>query len=122
MHRCKLLIATLALALAPAAVPAAGWGALLLQGPTEWFNGDDLKLFVDSAREALEGAPVGKTVAWDNPKTRNSGATTVLAESSKDGRPCKTIRVDTQAKGMKESMRYVACREADGRWGLSVAQ
>ncbi len=122
MHRCKQFVVTLALALAPAVALAAGWGALLLQGPTEWFNGDDMKLLVDSAREALENAPVGKTIDWNNPKTRNSGATTVLAESSQEGRPCKTIRVDTQAKGLKESMRYVACREADGRWGLTVAR
>lgn len=122
MNRCKVLLATLALVLIPAAASAAGWGALLLQGPTQWFNGDDMKLFVDSAREALENAPVGKTIEWTNPATRHSGATAVLAESSQDGRPCKTIRVDTQARGMRESMRYVACREPDGRWGLSVAQ
>jgi surface antigen len=122
MHRCKQFILVLALALAPAAASAAGWGALLLQGPTQWFNGDDMKLLVDTAREALESAPVGKTVDWNNPKTRNSGATTVLAESTQDGRPCRTIRVDTQAKGMNETMRYVACREPDGRWGLTVAQ
>ncbi len=122
MQRCKLFLAILALTLAPAIASAAGWGALLLQGPTEWFNGDDMKLLVDSAREALEKAPAGKSVDWRNPKTSHSGATTVLAASKKDGRPCKTIKVDTQAKGMKESMRYVACREPDGRWGLTVAQ
>jgi len=122
MQRCKQLLAILSLISVPAVASAAGWGALLLQGPTSWFNGDDLKLFVDSAREALEEGTVGKTVAWSNPKTRNSGSATVLATSTKDGQPCRTFKVDTQAKGMKETMRYVACREADGRWGLTVAQ
>lgn len=122
MQRCKLFLAILALISVPAVVSAAGWGALLLQGPTEWFNGDDMKLLVDSAREALEEGSVGKSVAWANPKTKNSGAATILATSTKNGQPCKTFRVDTQAKGMKESMRYVACREPDGRWGLTVAQ
>ncbi|MCG6875519.1 MAG: hypothetical protein LJE97_10560 [Betaproteobacteria bacterium] len=122
MRRCRLFLAFLALTLIPALAAAAGWGALLLQGPTEWFNGDDMKLLVDSAREALEKAPVGRTIDWSNPATNNSGATTVLAESTKNGRVCKTISVATQAKGLKESMRYVACREPDGRWGLSVAQ
>ena len=122
MQRRKLFIAAAALALVPAAASAAGWGALLLQGPTEWFNGDDMKLLVDSAREALDQAPVGKTVEWSNPKTRNSGAATVLADSEKDGRTCRTFRVDTQARGMRESMRYVACRTSDGRWDLTVAR
>jgi len=116
------MVSVLALTLVPAIAAAAGWGALLLQGPTEWFNGDDMKLLVDSAREALEKAPVGSTIDWSNPKTSNSGATTVLAESTKNGQVCKTISVATQAKGMKEAMRYVACREPDGRWGISVAQ
>ena len=122
MRRCRLFLAILAIALIPAIAAGAGWGALLLQGPTEWFNGDDMKLLVDSAREALEKAPVGRTVDWSNPKTSHSGATTVLAESTQKGRACKTISVATQAKGMKESMRYIACREPDGRWELSVAQ
>lgn len=122
MQRCKQLLAILALISVPVVASAAGWGALLLQGPTSWFNGDDLKLFVDSAREALEEGTVGKPVPWSNPKTQNSGSATVLAINTKDGQPCRTFRVDTQAKGMKETMRYVACREADGRWGLTVAQ
>lgn len=122
MRRCKILLAILVLCAVPAVASAAGWGALLLSGPTEWFNGDDMKLLVDSAREALEEGAVGKTVPWNNPKTRNSGAATVLATSTKDGQPCRTFRVDTQAKGMSEAMRYVACRESDGRWGLTVAQ
>lgn len=122
MQRCKLFLATLALTLLPAMASAAGWGALLMQGPTEWFNGDDLKLLVDTAREALDKAPVDTPVAWSNPKTDNSGAATILATSTKNGQVCKTLKVDTQAKGMKESMRYVACRQADGRWGLAVAK
>lgn len=122
MRRFNPFLATLALILVPAVACAAGWGALLLQGPTQWFNGDDMKLLVDSAREALEEAPVGKTIDWSNPKTRHSGAATVLGDSKKDGQTCRTFRVDTQAKGMKESMRYIACREPDGRWELTVAQ
>jgi len=122
MRSCRLFLATLALTTFPAVAVAAGWGALLLQGPTQWFNGDDMKLLVDSAREALEEAPVGKSIEWTNSKTSNSGATTILAESEKDGQRCKTFSVDTQAKGMKESMRYVACRTSDGRWDITVAQ
>jgi surface antigen len=122
MRRCNLCLATLVLILVPAIAAAAGWGALLLQGPTQWYNGDDMKLLVDSAREALESAPVGKSVPWSNPKTTNSGSATILAESTKNGQPCKEIKVTTQAKGETESMRYVACREPDGRWGLTVAQ
>ena len=122
MQSCRQFLAMLALTFVPAIAMTAGWGALLLQGPTQWFDGDDMKLLVDSAREALEDAPVGKAVEWSNPNTRNSGATTILAESKKDGQPCKTFSVATQARGMKESMRYVACRTSDGRWDLTVAQ
>ena len=121
MSRWKPCLLILTLAVVPTLASAAGWGALLLQGPTEWFNGDDMKMFVDSARQALEEAPVGKPVAWSNPKTKNSGAATILDESTQDGQTCKTIKVETQAKGMKEAMRYIACREPDGRWGLTVA-
>jgi surface antigen len=122
MRRCKLYLASLVLTLVPAIAFAAGWGALLLGGPTQWYNGEDVRLFVDSAREALEKAPVGETVPWSNPKTTNSGSTTVLAESTKDGQPCKTIKVTTQAKGETQSMRYVACHQSDGRWDLTVPQ
>jgi surface antigen len=122
MRRWNFCLIVLAMILVPVTASAAGWGALLLQGPTSWFNGDDMKLFVDSAREALDKAPVGKPVTWRNPKTNNSGSATILATSEKDGQTCKTIKVDTQAKGATETMRYIACREPDGRWGLSVAQ
>ena len=122
MRRCKRWLATLVLMLVPVLASAAGWGALLLGGPAQWFDGDDVKLFVDSAREALEKAPVGETVPWRNPKTTNSGSTTILAESTKDGQPCKTIKVTTQAKGDTQSMRYVACHQPDGRWDLTVPQ
>jgi surface antigen len=116
----KLLIATLfgaACALAAANTAAQNWVSLLKNTPAEYFDDEDLRLFLDAARKTLDQAPDNQPVTWENPKSRNRGEMTVLRTFESKGRSCKEVRVRNEARGRKSDNRRILCK-VDERWRL----
>src|SRR5262245_66568132 len=95
-----ILLAAAAAAAAPAA-SAQNWVGLLKNTPAERFDEEDLRLFMDTARKALDGAAEKQPLAWENPKTRARGELTVLRSFEFKGRPCKEVRVRNEVPGRK---------------------
>jgi len=93
----KLLTTALfatACALAAPGAAAQNWVTLLKNTPAESFDDEDLRLFLDTARKALDGgAPENQPLGWENPKSRNRGEITVLRSFEWKGRSCKEVRV-----------------------------
>ena len=96
---------------------AVNWISVLKNTPAERFDDEDLKLFLETARKALDEAPDNKPLAWENPKTKHGGELTVLKTYESKGQPCKTVRVRNQADGRKNDVTLNACR-VENRWRL----
>jgi len=112
MVRLRNIVFTLLVTLASASPPAMAlnWVPLLKNTPAERFDEDDLHLFLNTARKAVNETPDNQTVSWENPKTRAHGDITVLKTYEKDGRTCKQVRIRNEASGRKASSVVNACR------------
>ena len=115
----KLFIA-LALAAASTTAVAQNWIGLLKNTPAERFEEEDIRLFLDASRKALNEAPENQAQAWENPKTRARGDITVLKSFESKGRPCKEVRVRNEVPGRKGDNRFNLC-QVDGKWRLLSA-
>ena len=117
----KLLIA-LAIAAASTGAAAQNWIGLLKNTPAERFDEEDLRMFLDASRKALNEAPDNQVQSWENPRTRARGDITVLKSFESKGRPCKEARVRNQVPGRKGDNRFTLCK-VDDKWRLlSAAQ
>ena len=110
----------LALAAASSAAAAQNWVGMLKNTPAERFDEEDLRLFLDASRKALNEAPDNQPVAWENPKTSARGEITVLRSFESKGRPCKDLRLRNQAQGRKGESKPTLCR-VEGKWRLLSA-
>ncbi len=91
--------------------------ALLKNSPAELFDDMDLRLFLDTARRALDEGAESQPMAWNNPDTGHRGDMTVLKSFQSDGRACRLLRVRNEAQGRKSDMQHNLCK-VDGRWRL----
>jgi surface antigen len=115
----KLLFA-IVLAAASSAATAQNWVGLLKNTPAERFDEEDLRMFLDTSRKALNEAPDNQTLSWENPKTRARGDITVLKSFESKGRPCKEVRVRNEAGGRKADNKLNLCKVED-KWRLLSA-
>ena len=117
----KLPLAILLAVISPLAL-AQNWVGLLKNTPAERFDEDDLRIFMDAGRKALNDTPDRESVKWDNPKTRAHGEITVLRSFEAKGLPCKEVQVRNEAQGRKGDSKLNLCKK-DGKWRLlSAAQ
>ena len=112
----RLIALILAAAFASPA-PAQNWIGLLKNTPAERFDEEDLRLFLDNSRKALNEAQDNQTHSWENPKTRARGDITVLRSFESQGRPCKEVRVRNEAQGRKGDNKLNLCK-IDDKWRL----
>jgi surface antigen len=103
-------------ALAPVA-SAQNWVGILKNTPAERFDEEDLRLFLDASRKALNESPDNQTQSWENPKTRAHGDITVLRSFESKGLPCKEVRVRNEAQGRKGDNKLNLCKK-DDKWRL----
>jgi surface antigen len=96
---------------------AQNWIGLLKNTPAERFDEEDLRLFLDNSRKALNEAQDNQTHSWENPKTRARGDITVLKTFESKGLPCKEVRVRNEAQGRKGDNKLTLCRVED-KWRL----
>lgn len=111
-----------AILVAAAAAPALAqnWIGLLKNTPAERFDEEDLRIFMDAGRKALNDTPDNQSVRWENPQTRANGEITVLRSFEAKGLPCKEVRMQNQAQGRKGESKLNLCRK-DGKWRLLSA-
>lgn len=96
---------------------AQNWINLLKNTPAEYFDDEDLRLFLDAARKTLGEAPDNQPVSWENPKSRNRGEMTVLKTFQSKGNTCKDVRVRNESRGRKSDNTRTLCK-VDERWRL----
>jgi surface antigen len=118
----RLLVATAFLAVAAASLPAQAqnWVGLLKNGPAERFDDEDLRIFMDTARKALNEGKDGEKVSWENPKTRARGDITVLRRFEWKANPCREVKVHNEAQGRKGDNTFNLC-QVEGKWRMLSA-
>jgi surface antigen len=119
----RLLAATAFLAVIAAVAPPAqaqNWVGLLKNGPAERFDDEDLRMFMDTARKALNEGKDNEKLSWENPKTRARGEITVLRRFEWKTYPCREVKVHNEAQGRKGDNTFNLC-QVDGKWRMLSA-
>ena len=77
------------------------------------------KMKAGQAQQQAAAAPVGETIAWNNPDTGNSGSVTTLRDgTSTGGRYCREFQQTVVVGGQAQDSYGMACRQPDGSWQL----
>lgn len=113
--RFGLAILVLASAFAASPAFAINWIPVLKNTPAERFDDEDLRLFLEAGRKALNEAPDNQPVTWQNPKTKAGGELTVVKRFEWKGQACKQVRVRNHVEGRKNDVMLNAC-QVENRW------
>ena len=76
----------------------------------------DQRLAQAAAGRALETAPSGTPVTWNNPDTGNSGAITPVRTFRDQGTYCREYQQTVTIDGQPQRSYGTACRQPDGSW------
>ena len=81
---------------------------------------DDVdRMKAERAYSQASTAPIGQTIAWDNPNTGNSGTVTPIREGTKsNGEYCREFQQTVVIGGEQKDAYGVACRQPDGSWEI----
>lgn len=78
------------------------------------------RMKAEQAYGQAQTAPVGQTIAWDNPNTGNYGTVTPTREGTKTGSNeyCREYQQTIVVGGKQEDAFGVACQQPDGSWEI----
>lgn len=80
---------------------------------------DNDKRKAQQAYTQATSAPVGQTIAWNNPNSGNSGTVTPTRDgTSNSGAYCREFQQTVVIGGQEEDAYGVACRKPDGSWEI----
>ena len=106
------------------ASPAAIAGSVILGGLVGGAIGDrmdaaDKRHANEAAARALETAPSGRSVTWQNPDTRHAGSVTpTRTYQTATGQYCREYQQTVTIDGKQQRSYGTACRQADGSWKI----
>ena len=104
----------------PAVIAASVVGGILVGGLVgNLLDERDKKMATEAAQKALESAPTGKPVAWNNPDSGHAGTVTpVKTYQTADGKQCRQYETSVTIDGKQEKAFGKACRQPDGSWQI----
>ena len=104
----------------PAVIAASVIGGILVGGLVgNLLDERDKKMATEAAQKALESAPTGKPVAWNNPDSGHAGTVTpVKTYQTADGKQCRQYETSVTIDGKQEKAFGKACRQPDGSWQI----
>lgn len=72
------------------------------------------------AGDQAQAAPIGQTIAWDNPDSGHRGTVTPTREgrNTQTGEYCREFRQTVTVGGKTEEAYGTACRQPDGSWKI----
>jgi len=75
--------------------------------------------YANRANTQAHSAPIGETIAWNNPESGNSGTVTPVREGqAESGRYCREYQQTITVGGQQEQAYGIACQEPDGTWQI----
>jgi surface antigen len=105
----------------PAAIAASVIGGMLIGGVVgNMLDQRDKQMAAEAAHRAMESAPTGKPVAWQNPDSGHSGTVTpTRTYQQADGTYCRDYQTTVVIDGKNERATGTACRQPDGSWRIA---
>jgi surface antigen len=94
-------------------------GALLGGLVGNYLDDRDKKMGAASANRALETAPSGQSVAWNNPDSGHSGTVTPVRTYQSGGTYCREYQQIVTIDGNPQQSYGTACRPPDGSWKIA---
>ena len=82
---------------------------------------DDLDKMRQTVNQQIHGKPVGTTVSWTNPNSKNSGTIKLLKKFNARNVRCETIGytlMTTATKVEPEHYEFNSCLQPDGSWKI----
>ncbi|HEX9703541.1 MAG TPA: RT0821/Lpp0805 family surface protein [Rhodospirillales bacterium] len=94
-------------------------GALVGGGIGQSLDNID-KTYAERAFTRVNAAPVGQTVAWNNPDTGNHGTITAVRDgtNTRTGAYCREYQTTVTVGGRNEQAYGTSCRQPDGSWQI----
>jgi surface antigen len=100
-----------------AAIAGAVIGGALLGGLAgNYLDQRDKQMAAQAQQRALEAAPTGTPVAWNNPDSGHQGSVTPVRTYQSEGTYCREFQSDVIIGGKTEKAYGTACRQPDGSW------
>lgn len=100
-----------------AAIAGAVIGGALLGGLAgNMLDQRDKRMAAEAQQRALESAPTGTPVAWNNPDSGHSGSITPTKTYQSGGTYCREFQSDVIIDGKPDKAWGTACRQPDGSW------
>src|SRR5215468_8794944 len=100
-----------------AAIAGAVIGGALLGGLAgNMLDQRDKRLAAEAQQRALESAPTGSAVPWQNPDTGHQGTVTPTRTYHSGNSYCREFQNDVVIGGKIEKAYGTACRQPDGSW------
>ena len=105
----------------PAGIAAGVIGGMLVGGLVgNLLDERDKKLAAEAEQKALETAPTGRPVAWNNPDNGHSGTVTpTKTYQTAGGSYCREYQHTVTIDGKQEKAYGTACRQPDGSWKIA---
>ena len=100
----------------PAIAGAVIGGALLGGLAGNMLDQRDKRMAAEAQQRALETAPTGQPVAWNNPDSGHSGSVTTTRTYQSGNSYCREFQNDVVIGGKSEKAYGTACRQPDGSW------
>jgi surface antigen len=83
---------------------------------------DDAEKHAQTNLHALDNLGQGQTSSWSDPKTGNSGSTTVTAVNTKsDGTVCKSYTEKVHTSAQNVTKEATACKAPGGSWKVQTS-
>jgi surface antigen len=104
----------------PAAIAASVIGGMLIGGVVgNMLDQRDKQMAAEAAHRAMESAPTGRSVAWQNPDSGHSGTVTpTRTYQTANGNYCRDYQTTVVIDGKNERATGTACRQPDGSWRI----
>lgn len=119
MRPTVLQFTILALLLAVAGSAQSGNFRWLDSSAVRYFTDQDWELFSETAQKALDAGKDGQRFEWHNAKSKSSGSMVPgAADTAFDGKECRRLEIDSQARGVTGKSTNTLCRQPDGDWKI----
>jgi surface antigen len=102
-----------------ATIAGALLGGMLGSSIGQSLDNADRAAYYQASQQALETAPPGQTLPWQNPQSGNSGTITPSNYyQNANGQYCREYTQTISVGGQREEGYGTACRQPDGSWQI----
>lgn len=90
----------------------------MTNSPVRYYNNTDWKLSNANTQEALQNTPDGKTITWQNPKTKSHGSATPFNTTTKNGLTCRNLKIVNYAAERSDQYTFKFCNYPNLGWKI----